>query len=120
MTDELEGDAITVFGSAGPKSYCYTTAKGKTECKNKGNKSSYEINQILNCNSMMQHIQKELSVHLEQRRLMEIEIKNHFVIDNTRKTVSLTDLVKVFGVNWDNRVVQKGTGMTYPYGYVRL
>ena len=120
MTDELEGDAITVFGSAGPKSYCYRTAKGKTECKNKGTKSSYEINQILNCNSMMQHIPKELSVPLEQRRLMEIEIKNHFVTDNTRKTVSLTDLVKVFGVNWDKHVVQKGTGMTYPYDYVRL
>ena len=120
MTDELEGDAITVFGSAGPESYCYRTAKGKTECKNKGTKSSYEINQILNCNSMMQHIQKELSVPLEQRRLMEIEVKNHFVTDNNRKTVSLTDLVKVFGVNWDKRVVQKGTGMTYPYDYVRL
>ena len=69
---------------------------------------------------MKQHIQKELSVPLEQRRLMEINIKNIFVIDNTNKTVSLTDLVKVFGVNWDKRVVEKGTGITYPYGYVRL
>ena len=119
MTDEL-GDTIEVFGSAGPKSYCYQTAKGKTECKNKGTKSSFEINQVLNCNSMMQHIQKELSHPLEQRRLMEIEIKNHFVTDNTNKTVSLTDLVKVFGVNWDKRVIEKGTGLTYPYGYVRL
>ena len=120
MTDELEGDSITEFGSAGPKSYCYQTAKGKKECKNKGTKSSFEINQVLNCVSMMQHIEKELSDPLEQRRLMEIEIKNHFVTDNTRKTVSLTDLVKVFGVNWDKRVVDRATGMTYPYGYVRL
>ena len=51
---------------------------------------------------------------------MEVEIKNHFVTDNTRKTVSLTDLVKVFGVNWDKRVVEKTTGVTSPYGYVRL
>ena len=120
MTDELEGDAITVFGSAGPKSYCYRTAKDKTECKNKGTKSSFETNQVLNCNSMMQHIQKELSEPLEQRRIMEIEIKNHFVRDNTNKTVSLTDLVKVFGVNWDKHVIEKTTGATYPYGYVRL
>ena len=69
---------------------------------------------------MMQHIQKELSVPLEQRRLTEINIKKFFVTDNTNKTVSLTDLVKVFGVNWDKRVVEKGTGITYPYGYVRL
>ena len=103
MTDELEGDAITVSGSAGPKSYCYRTRGGKTEYKSKGTKSSYEINQVLNCTSMMQHIQKELSVPLEQRRFMEINIKNFFVTDNTNKTVSLTDLVKVFGVNWDKQ-----------------
>ena len=120
MTDELDGDAITLFGSAGPKSYCYKTKGGKYERKNKGTKSSYETNQVLNCNSMMQHIQQELSEPLERRRVMEIEIKNHFVRDNTNKTVSLTDLVKVFGVNWDKRVVEKGTGVTYPYGFVRF
>ena len=120
MTDELDGDAITLFGSAGPKSYCHKTKGGKYERKNKGTKSSYETNQVLNCNSMMQHIQQELSEPLERRRVMEIEIKNHFVRDNTNKTVSLTDLVKVFGVNWDKRVVEKGTGVTYPYGFVRF
>ena len=41
MTDELEGDSITEFSSAGPKSYCYRTKGKKTECKNKGTKSSY-------------------------------------------------------------------------------
>ena len=120
MTDELDGDAITLFGSAGPKSYCHKTKGGKYERKNKGTKSSYETNQVLNCNSMMQHIQQELSEPLERRRVMEIEIKDHFVRDNTNKTVSLTDLVKVFGVNWDKRVVEKGTGVTYPYGFVRF
>ena len=35
---------------------------------------------------MMQHIKKELSVPLEQRRLMEINIKTFFVTDNTNKT----------------------------------
>ena len=49
MTDELEGDTIMEFGSAGPKSYCYQTASGKAECKHKGTKSSFEINQVLNC-----------------------------------------------------------------------
>ena len=51
---------------------------------------------------------------------MDIEIKNHFVRENTHKTVRLQDLVKVFDVNWDKRVVEQGTGKTYPYGYVRL
>ena len=120
MTDELEGDVITEFGSAGPKSYCYTTQGGKSECKNKGTKSSYEINQVLNSASMMRHIKRELTDPQEERRLMEISIKNHFVRDNTDKTVSLTDLIKIFGVNWDKRVVEKGTGVTYPYGYMRI
>ena len=107
MTDELEGDSITEFGSAGPKSYCYKTQGDKTECKNKRTKSSHEINQVLNCNSMMLHIQEELANPLKWRRLMDIGIKDHFVRDSTHKTVSLKDLVKIFGVNWDKRVVEK-------------
>ena len=43
---------------------------------------------------------------------------SHFVRDSAHKTVSLKDLVKVFGVNWEKRVVEKGTGATYPYGYI--
>ena len=61
MTDELGGDTIMEFGSAGPKSYRYQTATGRAECKNIGTKSSYEINQVLSCDSMMQHIQQELA-----------------------------------------------------------
>ena len=120
MTDELEGDTIVEFGSSGPKSYCYLTASGKSECRNKGTKSCYEINQLLNCNSMMNHIQQELTNPLESRLVMNIEIKNHFVRGNTYETVGLKDLIKVFGVNWDKRVVEKDTGFSYPYGYVRL
>ena len=106
MTDEL-GDTIVQFGSAGPKSYCYLTASGKSECKNKGTKSCYEINQVLNCNSMMNHIQQKLTNPLESRRVMNIEIKNHFFRDNTYKTVGLKDLSKVFGLNWDKKSVRK-------------
>lgn len=43
MTDELGEDPIMEFGSAGPKSYCYQTVSGQSECKNKGTKSSNEI-----------------------------------------------------------------------------
>ena len=70
---------------------------GNLECKNKGTKSSFEINQVLNCDSMMQKIQKELANPLQCRRFMNNDI---------------------FGVNWDKRVVEKGTGATCPYGYI--
>ena len=69
---------------------------------------------------MMQPIQRELTNPLQCRRVMHIDIKNHFVRENTHKTVRLQDLVKVFGANWEKRVVEKGTGKTYPYGHVRL
>ena len=36
MTDELEGDTIKLFASAGPKSHSYQTVGGKSEYKNKG------------------------------------------------------------------------------------
>lgn len=95
MTDELGGDPIMEFGSAGPKSYCYQTMSGKSECKNKGTKSSFEINQVLSCDSMMQHIQQEVANPLQCRRLMNIDIKDHFVRDSTHKKVSLKDLVSL-------------------------
>jgi len=113
MTDELGGDPIMESGSAGPKSYYYKTYGDKKECKNKGTKSSHKINQVLNCDSIMLHIQQELANPLKWRRLMDLDIKYHFVRDSTYKTVSLKDLVKIFGVNWDKRVVEKGTGITY-------
>lgn len=117
MTDELGRDPIMVFGSTGPKSYCYQTYGNKKECQNKGTKTSFEIYQVLNRDSMMQHIQQGLANPLHCRRLINIDIKDHFVRDSTDKTVSLKDLVKILGVNWHR---QKGTGITYPYGYVRL
>ena len=83
MTDELGGDPIMEFGSAGPRSYCYQTVSGKSECKNKGTKSSYEINQVLSCESMIHHIKHDLVTPLQWRRLMDIKIKNHFVRDST-------------------------------------
>ena len=120
MTEKFGGDPIMEFDSAGPKSYCYQTVSGKSECKNKGTKSCYEINQVLNCDSMMHHIKHELVTPLQWRRLMDIEIKNHFVRDSLNKTFKLQNLVKVFDVNWNKRVVEKGTGETHPYGYIRI
>ena len=96
MTDELEGARIKIFGSAGPKSYSYLTAGGKSDCKNKGTKSSYEINQVLNCNSMLNHIRQELNNPLRTRRVKNIEIKNRFVGDNTKRKVRLEDMMKVW------------------------
>lgn len=65
---------------------------------------------------MVQHIQREMTNPLQCKRVMNIHTKNHFLRENTHKTVRLQDLVKVFGVNWDKRVVEKGTGKHTPMG----
>ena len=92
MTDELGGDSITRFGSAGPKSYCYATKSGDKECKNKGIQSPDKINQNLNCDSMINHFKLELSKPQEARRTTKIEINNYFVRDSTTKSVKLEDV----------------------------
>ena len=120
FTDETGGDTIEEFGSAGPKSYSYKTNGGKTECKSKGLKSTHAVRQVLNCGSMLNHIQLELKDPEESKRQLKTTICNHFVRNSKVKNIHLEDMVKVFQVNWDKRVVEKGTGVTYPYGYVRM
>ena len=120
FTGETGGDTIEEFGSAGPKSYSYKTNGGKTECKSKGLKNTHAVRQVLNCGSMLNHIQLELKDPEESKRQLKTTIFNHFFRNSKVKSIHLQGMVKVFQVNWDKRVVEKGTGVTYPYGYVRM
>ena len=69
---------------------------------------------------MLQQIKAELRDPQPARRTMKVEIKNHFVRNSTKKSIHLEDMVQAFGVNWDNRVVDRSKSKTYPYGYVRI
>ena len=120
FTDETGGDTIDEFGSAGPKSYSYRTNANKTECKSKGLKNTHAVRQVLNCGSMLNHIQLELKDPEESKRQLKTTVFNHFVRNSKVKSIHLEDMIKIFQVNWDKRVVDRTTGMTYPYGYVRL
>ena len=120
FTDEIGRDFIDEFGSAGPKSYSYRTNEGKTECKSKGLENTHAVREVLNCNSMLNHIQLELKNPEESKRQLKTTVFNHFVRNSKVKSIHLEDMVKIFQVNWDKRVVEKTTGVTYPYGFVRL
>ena len=120
FTDETDGDAITEFGAAGPKSYSYKTRGGKNECKSKGLRNTDAVRRVLNCETMLCHIQQELQDPQEQKRQLKTNVFNHFVRNGKVKSIHLEDLIKIFQVNWDKRVVERGTGVTYPYGYIRL
>ena len=116
FTDEIGGDFIDEFGSAGPKSYSYRTNANKTDCKSKGLKNTHAVREVLNCESMLNHIQLELKDPEESKRQLKTTVFNHFVRNSKVKSIHLEDMIKIFQVNWDKRVVEKGTGVTYPYG----
>ena len=120
FTDETGGDTIEEFGAAGPKSYSYKTNGGKTECKSKGLRNTDAVRRVLNCDTMLQHIQRELRDPKKQKRRLKTTIFNHFVRNSKVKSIHLENMSKIFQINWDKRVVEQGTGVTYPYGYVRL
>ena len=68
---------------------------------------------------MLKHIQLELKDPQEPKRCLKTTTYNHFVRNSNIKSIHLEDMVKIFQVNWDKRVVDRATGITYPYGYVR-
>ena len=78
------------------------------------------MREVLNCDSMLKHILLELKDPEERKRQLKTILKNHFVRNSKVKSIHLEDMVKIFQVNWDKRMVEKGTGVTYPYGYVRM
>lgn len=69
---------------------------------------------------MLKHIQLELKDPQERKCCLKTTIYNQFVPNSKIKSIHLGDMVKIFQVNWDKRVVDRATGITYPYGYVRL
>ena len=121
FTDEIGGgNFIDEFGAAGPKSYGYLTSNGKVDCKTKRIKNTQAVKEVLNCQSMLKHIQLELKDPQERKRCLNTTLYNHFVRNSKIKSIHLEDMIKIFQVNWDKRVAERGTGVTFPYGYVRL
>ena len=69
---------------------------------------------------MLSHIQLELNNPKESKGQLKTTIFNHFVRNSKVKSIHLENMIKIFQVNWDKRVVDRTTGVTYPYGYARL
>ena len=120
FTDETDGDTIFEFGAAGPKSYAYKTSGGKSECKSKGLRNTDAVRRVLNCETMLTHIQTELKDPQAKKRQMQTNVYNHFIRNGKVKSIHLEDLIKIFQVNWDKRVVDRTCGVTYPYGYAKV
>ena len=84
MTDELDGDHIVEFVSGGPKNYTYRTEKGKVECKVRGFTLNVRGREVLNYNSMKQHILDTLEQE-EPTDAITVTNPNHFHRNQTQK-----------------------------------
>ena len=109
LTDELEGDHITKWTATGPKSYSYTTFKGKEVCKVKGFTLNFANSQVINQSTMGKLVEGEIS-SIQTRR------ENAITRDALTKCIVNKDQTKTFSCGYNKRVVLEDYD-TIPYGY---
>lgn len=72
MKDELDGDIINEFCSAGAKNYAYKTHAGKVQCKVRGFTLNVRGAAVINFETMKTNILDELHNPLQQRRTTNV------------------------------------------------
>ena len=117
--DELDGDIISEFVSAGSKNYAYKTHAGKVECKVRGFTLNARASSVLNFETMKHNILQELYHPLDQRRTMNIVNPSHFKRDLEEKKIQLVRQVKQYALVFDKRVINTD-GLSFPYGFRRI
>jgi hypothetical protein len=81
LTDELDGDHITMFVSGGPKNYVYHTAKGKSETKVWGISLNHTTLQKINPDV----IRSLVYLHIECNAEAKVTINIPFKITRNKK-----------------------------------
>jgi len=117
MTDELEGDHIVEFTSAGPKNYGYITNTGKTCCKVRGFMLNVRESRQLNYDVMRQNLLDEIRDPQDERRNVDVNDPNFFMRDPHTKDIHIKSRTKRYGLVFDKRVVDPASFKSYPYGY---
>ena len=113
MTDELEGDHIVEFTSAGPKNYGYITNAEKKCCKVREFTLNVRGSRQLNYDVMRQNLLDEIQDPQDERR----NDPNFFRRDSHTKDIYVSSRTKRYGLVFDKRVVDPVTFKSYPYGY---
>ena len=117
--DELEGDIINEFCSAGAKNYSYTTRQNREVCKVRGFTLNVRGSAILNFYTMKDNILSELDSPQDSLRNLNIVTPYHFQRDLEQKRIKVVPRVKKYGVVFDKRVINTNA-ITFPYGYRRI
>ncbi|GBM62818.1 hypothetical protein AVEN_159807-1, partial [Araneus ventricosus] len=84
FTDELDGDSIATFVSAGPKNYAYQTKRGKTCCKIRGFTLNFRNSEKLNfesVKSLVRSLDYESKIPLHNPAKITREAKRRKVIN---------------------------------------
>ena len=108
MTDELEGDHIVEFTSAGPKNYGYITNAEKKCCKVRGFTLNVRGSQYLNYEVMRQNLLKEITDPKDERRAVGVPNLT-FLHDPQKKDIYNSSRTKRYGLVFDKRVVDHVT-----------
>ena len=120
MKDELDGDLIREFVSAGAKNYAYETHAGKADCKIRGFTLNDRGAAVLNFQTMKNNILDELNNPLDHRRTANVVTPYYFQRDSEKKRIKVVPHVKKYAMVFDKRVVNEATRTSYPFGYQRI
>ena len=114
LTDELDGDHITMFVSGGPKNYAYCTAEGKTETKVRGITLNHAASQRINPGVMRSLVQMYAKCNVEGKVSVDIPFK--ITRDRKKRRIESKWMTKDYRVVYDKRVIVEEF-RTLPYGY---
>ena len=109
LTDELDGDSILEFLSAGPKNYAYKTKSGHEVCKVRGFCLNYRNSQHINFSTLQNIVTED--------RNRSVNTYNGKILRNKySKVLYNKNQLKSYKLVYDKRILLTD-GQTLPYGY---
>ena len=117
LKDDLDdGDLITEFTSASPKSYGYKIRQGRVLWKVRGFTLNVLGSQQLNYDVMHQNLIDEITQPLDERRNINVVNPNFFWRNPATKILRVVTRAKRYGLVFDKRVLDPTTFASFPYG----
>lgn len=115
--DEVAGDTIIEFATAGPKNYGYTTKNGKVECKVRGFSLNVRGQEQLNSEILKNNVLQEIQHPQAQARSIPIFNPHKIVRDPVTKQIATPTEIKRYQLVASKRVVDSDDLHSYPYGF---
>ncbi|KAK3106672.1 hypothetical protein FSP39_024929 [Pinctada imbricata] len=119
LTDELQGDFITIFVSGGPKNYAYRTSKGEEKVCVKGFSLNFTNSRLINfaiIKALLMHENlEERSEPLNKRRKIDTLNNRKIFRDKAKNVIYNRPEKKMYRVVYTKRALDLSTMKTLPY-----